>query len=247
MENAAARGASGCVEKMEKEVAPQKRQCHRTTALNVISSLCSVASVAFCILLSINAADIKNRVVDLESGDGEHGFIRAPGYSMDDFNSLIEQRVDELLSQVRLHALSWSFCFALHTNCQRSPHTLWFHSFHCAYEWKMHFISHFSAPMRVLSRSGLPDKHHLNATAPQVNPRHPCALWTCGCLPVCAQIRAGVRMNGSSLNRSLFYFLDTGEHVPACLDSVCSLGRGLPAVRDADSWLAITLNRKKGI
>lgn len=106
MENAAARGASGCVEKMEKEVAPQKRQCHRTTALNVISSLCSVASVAFCILLSINAADIKNRVVDLESRDGEHGFIRAPGYSMDDFNSLIEQRVDELLSQVRLHALS---------------------------------------------------------------------------------------------------------------------------------------------
>lgn len=93
------------MEKMEKEVAPQKRQYHRTTALNVISSLCSVASVAFCILLSINAADIKNRVVDLESRDGEHGFIRAPGYSMDDFNSLIEQRVDELLSQVRLHAL----------------------------------------------------------------------------------------------------------------------------------------------
>ncbi|KAE8279029.1 Collagen alpha-1(XXV) chain CLAC-P Collagen-like Alzheimer amyloid plaque component [Larimichthys crocea] len=99
MEIAEARGASKCVEKMEKEVAPQKRQYYRTTVLNIISSLCSVASVAFCILLSINAADIKNRVVDLESGNGEHTFLRVPGYSMDDFNSLIEQRVDELLSQ----------------------------------------------------------------------------------------------------------------------------------------------------
>ncbi len=40
--------------------------------------------------------------MDLESGNGEHTFIRAPGYSMDDLNSMIEQRVDELLSQVRL-------------------------------------------------------------------------------------------------------------------------------------------------
>lgn len=89
--------------KMEKEVAHQKRQHCRTAALNIITSLCSVASIAFCILLSINAADVKNRVVDLESGKGEHTFIHAAGYStMDDFNSLIQQRVDELLSQVRL-------------------------------------------------------------------------------------------------------------------------------------------------
>lgn len=53
----------------------------------------------------MNAADLKSRVVDLESGNGEHTFVRAPGYSMDDFNSLIDQRVDELLSQVRLHLL----------------------------------------------------------------------------------------------------------------------------------------------
>lgn len=111
MEIAEARGASKCVEKMEKEVAPQKRQYYRTTVLNIISSLCSVASVAFCILLSINAADIKNRVVDLESGNGEHTFLRVPGYSMDDFNSLIEQRVDELLSQVRLHLFSFTSLF----------------------------------------------------------------------------------------------------------------------------------------
>ncbi|XP_038550488.1 collagen alpha-1(XXV) chain-like [Micropterus salmoides] len=99
MEIAEARGASKCLEKMEKEAAPRKRQYWRTTVLNIISSVCSVASIAFCIFLSMNTADIKNRVVDLESGNGEHTFIRAPGYSMDDFNSLIEQRVDELLSQ----------------------------------------------------------------------------------------------------------------------------------------------------
>ncbi|CAK6967997.1 collagen alpha-1(XXV) chain, partial [Scomber scombrus] len=99
MEITKARGASKCVEKMEKEVAPQKRQYCRTTVLNIISSLCSVASIAFCILLSINTTDIKNRVVDLESGNGEHTFIRTPGYSVDDFNSMIQQRVNDLLSQ----------------------------------------------------------------------------------------------------------------------------------------------------
>ncbi|TNN83933.1 Collagen alpha-1(XXV) chain [Liparis tanakae] len=99
METAEARGASKCAEKMEKEVAPQKRHYYRTALLNIISSLCSVASVAFCILLSINAADVNNRVLHLETGNGEHSFLRAPGYSMDDFNSLIGQRVDELLSQ----------------------------------------------------------------------------------------------------------------------------------------------------
>ncbi|KAF3697998.1 Collagen alpha-1(XXV) chain CLAC-P Collagen-like Alzheimer amyloid plaque component [Channa argus] len=99
METAEARGASMCAEKMEKEVAPQKRQRCRTTVLSIISSLCSVASIAFCIHLSLSTADIKERVMDLESVNGEHTYIRAPGYSMDEFNSLIQQRVDELLSQ----------------------------------------------------------------------------------------------------------------------------------------------------
>lgn len=94
---------------MEKEVAPQKRQHCRTTVLSIISSLCSVASVAFCILLSINTADIKTRLVDLENVDGERGFVRAPGYSLDDFNSLIQQRVNELLSQVRLQVQTRQF------------------------------------------------------------------------------------------------------------------------------------------
>lgn len=87
---------------MEKEAARLKRQSCRATALNVISSLCSVASIALCVHLSVDTADIKNRVVDLESGTGEHPFIHGSGYSVDDLNSLVQQRVDELLSQVTL-------------------------------------------------------------------------------------------------------------------------------------------------
>lgn len=105
--------------KMEKEVAPQKRQHCRTTVLNIISSLCSVASIAFCILLSINTTDIKNRVVDLESGNGEHTFTRAPGYSVDDLNSLIQQRVNELLSQVRTCCHQLKRCTDSITHCFR--------------------------------------------------------------------------------------------------------------------------------
>lgn len=97
------------MEKMEKEAAPLKRQHCRSTVLNIVSSLCSVASIAFCIFLSFNTADIKNRVVELESGNGEHTFTGFPGYSMDDFNSLIQQRVDELLSQVTCLLLSLIF------------------------------------------------------------------------------------------------------------------------------------------
>lgn len=85
-------------EKMEKEV---KRQ-YRSAALHIISSLCSVASIAFCVHLSISAADVRSRVVGLESGAAERTFIQVRGYSMEDFNSLVQQRVDELLSQVNL-------------------------------------------------------------------------------------------------------------------------------------------------
>lgn len=100
------------MEKMEKEevaaaaaAATQKRHQCRATVLNLISSFCSVASIAFCVLLSVNNADIRSRVVDLESGNSEPTFTRAPGYSLDDMNSLIEERVEKLLSQVPALAL----------------------------------------------------------------------------------------------------------------------------------------------
>lgn len=87
---------------------------------------------------------------------------------------------------------------------------------------KMLFFSHFSAPMKILSRFGLQDRHHLNATALQVSENYfsPNAFWTCGCLLVCetldlkpvlTQIRVDVGMNGSFLNRSLVYSIETDD------------------------------------
>ncbi len=35
------------------------------------------------------------------------------------------------------------------------------------------FLLRFSAPMKIMSRFGQPDKHHLNATAPQVKTTFP--------------------------------------------------------------------------
>ncbi|CAL8376577.1 unnamed protein product [Gadus morhua 'NCC'] len=83
---------------MERE-AHQKRQNPRPAVLSVFSSLCSVASMAFCVFLSINTSDVTRRIVDLESRIGEPNLIRPVGYSVDDFNILIRDRVDELLSQ----------------------------------------------------------------------------------------------------------------------------------------------------
>ncbi|KAK6323500.1 hypothetical protein J4Q44_G00058390, partial [Coregonus suidteri] len=93
------RGAHKCAEKMEREAASLKRQYCCTTVMNVISSLFSVASLAFCIFLSLQTSEINDRVLDLETGHGEHVFHRVSGFSVDQFNSLIQERVNELLSQ----------------------------------------------------------------------------------------------------------------------------------------------------
>lgn len=102
MKVAETRGVHKCAEKMEREAASLKRLYCCTTAMNIISSLLSVASLAFCILLSLQTSEIKDRVLDLETGHGEHVFHRVPGFSGDQFNSLIQERVDELLSQVSI-------------------------------------------------------------------------------------------------------------------------------------------------
>lgn len=112
-----------CASRMESEARPGKRQfCFRTVA-NVASFAFSVVSVAFCVFLSVQTAEIKARVLDLEAGprDGEWGLFtsRPPGFQMEDFNSLIQQRVDELLSQVRSRATDMNHnlfnltCFAM--------------------------------------------------------------------------------------------------------------------------------------
>lgn len=93
---------SKCASIMDSEVgACKRRYCFRTVT-NVLSFVFSVVSVAFCIFLSVQTAEINSRVLDLETGDGERLFNRPPGFPMERFNSLIQERVDEVLSQVRV-------------------------------------------------------------------------------------------------------------------------------------------------
>uniref|UniRef100_A0A4W5QCS0 Uncharacterized protein n=1 Tax=Hucho hucho TaxID=62062 RepID=A0A4W5QCS0_9TELE len=91
---------------MEREATSLKQQYCCPTVMNVISSLFSVASLAFCILISVQTSAITDRVLDLETGHGEQVFHRVPSFSVDQFNSLIQERVDELLSQRSYENLS---------------------------------------------------------------------------------------------------------------------------------------------
>lgn len=72
---------------METDAARQERRRRRAAALGAASSALSAASVAFCVLLSFSAAELRNRVADLEK----------PGADLD---LLLEQKVSELLAQV---------------------------------------------------------------------------------------------------------------------------------------------------
>ncbi|XP_051999321.1 collagen alpha-1(XXV) chain-like [Xyrauchen texanus] len=75
----------------------KQRHCFRAI-VDVIPFVFSLVSFAFCFLLSIQTSEIKDRVVDLEIGSGARTFSPF-GLSMDQFNSMVQERVDKLLSQ----------------------------------------------------------------------------------------------------------------------------------------------------
>lgn len=86
--------------KMENDTGSAKRRhCLRAT-VNVMSFVFSLLSFAFCFLLSFQTREIKDRVVDLEIGSGARLLSPFHGISMDQFNSMVQERMDELLSQV---------------------------------------------------------------------------------------------------------------------------------------------------
>ncbi|CAF96678.1 unnamed protein product [Tetraodon nigroviridis] len=125
---------------MEADAARQQRRHRRVAALAAASAALAAASVAFCVLLSVSAAELRNRVLDLEQ----------PGGSAEDLDVLVEQKVKELLAQVD-------------TRTQRDTHThTQTHTFRC-------LLSRFSARSRITSRSGPRDRRHLTAAAPQVS------------------------------------------------------------------------------
>lgn len=86
--------------KMENDTGPGKRRCCLTGTMNAIPYAFSLVSFAFCFLLNVQTSEIKDRIVDLETGGGVRLLSPFYGISMDQFNSMVQRRVDELLSQV---------------------------------------------------------------------------------------------------------------------------------------------------
>ncbi|KAA0723938.1 Collagen alpha-1(XXV) chain CLAC-P [Triplophysa tibetana] len=85
--------------KMESDTgAGKRRHCLKAT-VDVIPFVFSVVSFAFCFLLSVQNSDIKDRVVDLEIGSGARLLSPLNGLSMDQFNAMVQEKVDTLLSQ----------------------------------------------------------------------------------------------------------------------------------------------------
>ncbi|MCI4377494.1 hypothetical protein PGIGA_G00204230 [Pangasianodon gigas] len=90
---------SRCAAKMESDSSFGGKRHYLKTITGAIPFVFSIASVAFCILLGIQSSDLKNRMLDLESSNGErlsHPFAEV---SIDEFNSMVQERVDEVLAQ----------------------------------------------------------------------------------------------------------------------------------------------------
>ncbi|KAJ8399357.1 hypothetical protein AAFF_G00413950 [Aldrovandia affinis] len=86
-------------EDMERKAVSRARpRCCRAFA-SVLSLLFSVASLAYCVFLSVQTSEIRTRVAELENGNAELLYRPVPGFAMDTLNSLIHDRVDQLLSQ----------------------------------------------------------------------------------------------------------------------------------------------------
>ncbi|KAF4089305.1 hypothetical protein AMELA_G00064940 [Ameiurus melas] len=88
-----------CAAKMESDSGLSGKRHYLRAITGAIPFVFSVASVAFCILLGIQTSDIKNRMLDFESSSGERLLHPFAEVSVDEFNSMVEERVDEVLSQ----------------------------------------------------------------------------------------------------------------------------------------------------
>ncbi|KAG2466537.1 COPA1 protein, partial [Polypterus senegalus] len=91
-----------------KEAREGQRCCGRTIP-GVLSFLSSLLSITYCILLSVRTAAIQERVVALEMGHkGDLYYHSSPSFSTEQLNSVVQERVDELLSQGTLDIIESS-------------------------------------------------------------------------------------------------------------------------------------------
>lgn len=86
---------------MEKDAAREARR-REPLSLGACACALSVASVAFCVLLSINAAELRNRVRVLDRVLDQ--VLERPAAAREDVELLVEQKVEQLLTQVSREA-----------------------------------------------------------------------------------------------------------------------------------------------
>ncbi|KAL7880152.1 hypothetical protein SRHO_G00024060 [Serrasalmus rhombeus] len=89
--------AHECAANMESVSGASKRRRHcLRSAVNGAPFVLSAVSVAFCVLLGVQTNDVKNRMTDLESARLSYPLA---ALSTEQLNSVIRERVDELLAQ----------------------------------------------------------------------------------------------------------------------------------------------------
>uniref|UniRef100_H3AKF1 Uncharacterized protein n=1 Tax=Latimeria chalumnae TaxID=7897 RepID=H3AKF1_LATCH len=69
------------------------------TLASVLAGLLSVISLAYCIALNLKTTELHERLFALENGKADLLYYQAPGFSMDQLNTAVRERVDQLLSQ----------------------------------------------------------------------------------------------------------------------------------------------------
>lgn len=92
---------SRCAAKMDSDSGLGRKRHYLRAVTAAIPLVFSVASVAFCILLGLQTSALKSRMLDFESSHGERLVHPLAEVSIDELNSMVQERVDEVLSQVR--------------------------------------------------------------------------------------------------------------------------------------------------
>ncbi|XP_063281880.1 collagen alpha-1(XXV) chain-like [Pelobates fuscus] len=69
------------------------------TLPNVLAFVLSVLSLAFCLYLNIKSNDLHGRIWAVEHGKSGDLSFHVPGLSVDQLNSIVQEKVDQLLSQ----------------------------------------------------------------------------------------------------------------------------------------------------
>ncbi|XP_053559511.1 collagen alpha-1(XXV) chain-like [Bombina bombina] len=73
--------------------------CWAKNVLNMGTLVLSLMSLAWCLYINVKTSDLQGRVLSIEHGKSGEISLQVPGFSMDQLNSIVQEKVDRLLSQ----------------------------------------------------------------------------------------------------------------------------------------------------